>query len=424
MIPTEGPDGKQLPSRADIHVEFVTPCFLGGADARGAPEWRGASIRGQLRWWFRAVAGGACAGSLPAVRAIEDDLFGTTTRASNLVVLPLEHPHETTFASDVERLGPRLDEKALAGAWKDSSKATLERLRLDSGPSNPLQYLGYGCRTTKKIASESIDRIAIRPGQTASFRLLQRRPLAPRHLELLRDSLWAWLHLGGIGAKCRRGFGSLRCVGIGGSLWPEGELSLTDIAAFRNGAKKLLSKTQDGPSLPEWTHLSKASRVYVAPSAPVDQTWNAAMSCVGGWLIAFRRRYGKPSDTRTYGGRSIVNRDYTWAAPGGRSRRAGIPDRAGFGLPLPFGKDGETVTWSPPSDHRRASPLLIHISRFGEAYVPILTYLPAQLIPAGKSLGFRSGPSPAKAISPEQDGIVQEFLSDLEVKQLIEAVRP
>lgn len=43
-----------------VKITFVTPCFCRGADCSdtGKPEIRPASIRGQLRWWFRALGGG------------------------------------------------------------------------------------------------------------------------------------------------------------------------------------------------------------------------------------------------------------------------------------------------------------------------------------------------------------------------------
>ena len=37
-------------------MEFLTPCFCAGAN-QSVPELRASSIRGQLRWWFRALGG-------------------------------------------------------------------------------------------------------------------------------------------------------------------------------------------------------------------------------------------------------------------------------------------------------------------------------------------------------------------------------
>jgi hypothetical protein len=41
-----------------FHLELITPCFCAGAN-QAVAEIRAPSIRGQLRWWFRALGGSA-----------------------------------------------------------------------------------------------------------------------------------------------------------------------------------------------------------------------------------------------------------------------------------------------------------------------------------------------------------------------------
>ena len=48
-------------------IEFITPAFLAGAD-QNVPEIRVPSIRGELRWWFRALGG---------TQSEEAELFGS-----------------------------------------------------------------------------------------------------------------------------------------------------------------------------------------------------------------------------------------------------------------------------------------------------------------------------------------------------------
>ena len=43
--------------RQTYQFEILTPCFCGGAEPLQRPEIRAASIRGQLRWWFRVLGG-------------------------------------------------------------------------------------------------------------------------------------------------------------------------------------------------------------------------------------------------------------------------------------------------------------------------------------------------------------------------------
>ena len=67
----------------NFKITFITPCFCRGADCseKGAPEIRPASIRGQLRWWFRALGGAPV-----DERDIFGGIAGKDPKASNVVV--------------------------------------------------------------------------------------------------------------------------------------------------------------------------------------------------------------------------------------------------------------------------------------------------------------------------------------------------
>jgi len=58
-------------------LEVITPCFCGGAEPAQRAEIRPASIRGQLRWWFR-VLGGFKALPNQSVEQQEAMIFGST----------------------------------------------------------------------------------------------------------------------------------------------------------------------------------------------------------------------------------------------------------------------------------------------------------------------------------------------------------
>jgi CRISPR type III-B/RAMP module RAMP protein Cmr1 len=74
--------------RQSYQFDVITPCFCAGADHDKA-EVRAASIRGQLRWWFR-VLGGFKSLSGITVREQESRIFGATAgddgRAGQLAV--------------------------------------------------------------------------------------------------------------------------------------------------------------------------------------------------------------------------------------------------------------------------------------------------------------------------------------------------
>src|SRR5215218_8971789 len=118
--------------RQTFQVEIVTPCFLGGA--RDRAEWRGASIRGQLRWWFRAVAGARFAGDLDQVRAAEEEIFGSTQRSSAVRISPSRGPEAEKGAGGEALLDDSVTAEELAERWGDNSRATVNRLRLQQSP--------------------------------------------------------------------------------------------------------------------------------------------------------------------------------------------------------------------------------------------------------------------------------------------------
>lgn len=434
--------------RASLEIEFVTPCFLAGADQTAAAEWRAASIRGQLRWWFRAVAGGELGGDLAKIRAAESEVFGSTDRRSALSIHTAGHPGYWEFGSPWP-LDNRMTEAQLASAWgvrKDHSdyEAILTRLRVfnpvkreQTVRTDPLQYLAFGCISYHRGQGVLLDRSCIAPKETGSLRLQWRDsgPTAPRPetWELFERSLWAWLHLGGLGSKARNGFGSLRCTGIQGDLGKgadgfELHESRTDLEA---DIRKLLARSRTtGPEADEacWTQLGPDSRVQI--STQTYRSWHEAQATAGAWLVAYRRRYGYADDERERNGQSVANRDYAWAAPRGRDRRSGFPDRGGFGLPLPFGEHGETLTWFDPTDdrrdgdRRRASPLLLHVAQVQEGYLPVLIYLPSKYLPEGGKLRFKGTRKPASAPSASQTGVVSHFLDDLRSKNLVQEATP
>jgi hypothetical protein len=395
--------------REIVEIELVTPCFLGGA--MGTAEWRMASIRGELRWWFRAVAGASL--GLETVRAYEETIFGSTRQSAALRIKSTDRIEPET------RLWPEHKLKAaeLAKLWGDPSAE--QRLRLGAGKeieSDPIQYLGFGPFTKGRLT-----RPYLPAGARARFELLWIRPVEEPIRSIFSQACWAWLYLGGIGARSRKGFGSLAVI--------------EDEVETRKDLQEAITRILPagaGPAepLPEWTAFSPQSRIFLGTAE--HRRWEEAMIHLGAWLIGFRRRYGYPRDERNRGGLDLKNRDYEWAAPQGQHLREGIPDRAGFGLPLPFKRKdrqtnrdyGENVGWAAPDgDARRASPLLLHVAKLGLRYLPVLTYLPARFLPKGGKLHFEKPPRTTFDPTPEQGDVVKHFLEDLAGKHLIQEVR-
>lgn len=400
--------------RSQLEIEFLTPCFLGGADPAKKAEWRAASVRGQLRWWLRAVVGGRFGGDLERVREMETAWLGRTDRRSPVRVSTLGRPAQVT--EENPRWGRSLSPEELARAWnlnphQNGWYEALERLR---GPhTNPLLYLGYGCLANTRSGIR-MKRACLAPGAKGAIRLQLRRFAGQSSDESLwRHVVWAWLHLGGIGSRSRRGFGAMQLIRAEGLLDGWEVATREEFAAQVKALLDFSGRGEETADLPGWSHFSPRARVYLGAEPAAD--WAGALVRAGAWLMAFRRRYGMPRDERE----SLRNRDYSWAKTAAEpTSREHIPDRAGFGLPLPFGK--QIVTWGEHgADNRRASPLLISVARLDRRYFPVLTYLPAQLVPKGETLRFKGLHRPLAAPTAEQENIVGAFLSDLEQKSLI-----
>jgi CRISPR-associated protein Cmr1 len=384
--------------RIELSLKTVTPAFIGSADDAHA-EWSAKGVRGQLRWWFRALAGGEFGGDLEKVRAAERNIFGSTDSQSPLRVIVGQIPADSARADRVP--GKPLDEHEIAALANDPKSAA--RLALRKGKTNPIAYLGYGPIEYRKEKGNVYARTPIAAG-TPLGAILQ----WPSSVEdvLFERALWCWINLGGVGARSRRGFGSLARDDAG---------KVAGIDELRQGITGRLGDARKHRIAARWTHFTSEARVYVS-AAPAFATWERALEAAGAWMIAFRRRYGVSTDERP----NVRGRDYEWL----KSKEApkNVPDRAGFGLPLPFGNVKELVVGWGDNGHegRRASPLLIHVATFGpQQYHLVLTYIPAQLVPDGATLAFRGK---TDGVSEEQKGIVEVFLKGLVERKLIDPI--
>ena len=66
---------------------LVTPAFVGGADSKKSAELRPPTIKGQLRFWWRALAWARLQGDMEQLRAEEDELFGSTRTGQSSFLL-------------------------------------------------------------------------------------------------------------------------------------------------------------------------------------------------------------------------------------------------------------------------------------------------------------------------------------------------
>ncbi len=183
-----------------FELETITPLFIAGADQRNIENegLRAPSLRGLLRWWFRAIMGGMT--SVSTMRNLENEIFGSTQRASlvKLKVVP----------KDVRRI-------KFVGEDKRCNMKYFRR--------------GYDCESKFDVHIYS-----------------REKP----EFNLALGSLWTAIILGGIGGRSRRGAGSLRItdVKLAGTLdepLPTFTIEGGDAKEVRDNISKGLEKVYD-----------------------------------------------------------------------------------------------------------------------------------------------------------------------------------
>jgi CRISPR-associated protein Cmr1 len=361
-----------------VQLETVTPLFLGGADARGAPELRPASFKGALRFWWRALWGGVHPKRFDKLAEKEEQVFGSTNRASAVILrLASETPH--------------------AESWT-------------FGNMSGVDYLFFSLQGRRKEP----DRQGFTAGQR--FRLtLQIRPGADQAEQAYRQScaaLWLLVHLGGMGARSRRGAGNLRVVRIDDG-WPDEFPPLpVHTRSAENFSREIsggLGRLYDAlnwpkPSnhlaaLPEYDLLHPQSGpIYVLDKE--WSSWQAALDEIGTAYRTFRSRRRPDYDSV----KEVV---------AGRKSKMPPVERAAFGLPIVFyyrslGDQRGTLEGEEAS--RRASPLFFHVSCLANGkYVVSFVHFQAQLLPKGTGLKLKPRGRPVFAKSPGSKPIL-DFL--------------
>lgn len=198
----------------EVELEAVTPLWIGGA--RKQAELRPPSVRGCLRVWFRALAGGLLGEELKNVWQAESAVYGNSARGSSVVVRLFGSPRTSVSVVDeVERL-----------------------------PG--VAYMFWSVFQQKRdaiLVGETFRlRLNARPFPFPSVEVAGRELGMAECFELAAASLWLLIRLGGVGARSRRGAGSMRAVAEPAG-WPE---SLPPLVSAARTPIELAAELSDG----------------------------------------------------------------------------------------------------------------------------------------------------------------------------------
>ena len=344
--------GERTAIKATYRV--VTPLFCAGSDGE-RPEFRLPSFKGVLRFWWRALAWSRCR-DLDSLQAEEDYLFGSSKSGQSRVSMRVAR-------SSVPQPIVRKDD-------------VLGKLNGDV-VGHGARYLGYGVMEAFRSQNRNTrEGQLIRACLQAPFEVTVRmtaHDLSGPRLASLKDALIALGTLGGMGAKSRKGYGSLviRSLSIDGD--PQQVPQSVD--DLRRAILALRGSGTEAP-LPEFTTLSPGTRHVLLESDKRDPL--ELLDLVGRELVRFRS-WGR--NGRILGNLDSERRfrsDHDLMAG---NRRDAHPKRIAFGLPHNYGRGLEKQVKPFGQLDRRASPLFIHVHECAERPVAVFSFLPARFLP-------------------------------------------
>lgn len=354
-------------------IELITPLFGGGVIAReNDPSFpiRPTSIRGQLQFWWRATIGAQHL-TKEDLRAAQTSLWGGVTSTGGQPSRVLVGVTNLSVGKATPCAEYKLD-------------GNRYRAMPDWDPIFRNKALPYALFPFQgQLANRGTD-IEIPPAEfigKASFKLTL--GCSSSLVEQIKPALWAWVNLGGLGSRTRRGCGAIRCT----------EFSAQDRNDLIAQLRRYLSATPPK----DWPTLAEAALVGKEFGNPIE-AWDAVIKT----YRDFRQGQNtgrNPGHQPNRPGRS------RWPEPetirritGKRSpshpRMSHIPDnafpRAELGLPIVFHfKDRDdppdTVLYPAAGPEgkreRMASPLILKpVALKNGKFVPVIVRLKTPLL--------------------------------------------
>ena len=169
-----------------VTLKTITPMFLGGADGR-TPELRAPSIKGVMRFWWRAMNGHL---SIEKLRKKEGILFGSSD----------EKIGSSSFSLRIFDIQPDNNKKGISLTPHHDDEYC------STDASKACNYRNEKCMKAIKREEYFLGKFTIRVTSRASDKAAS-----------IENILKITTILGGLGKRSRRGFGSIKIEDINGS---------------------------------------------------------------------------------------------------------------------------------------------------------------------------------------------------------------
>jgi CRISPR-associated protein Cmr1 len=364
----------------EASYDIVTPMFIGGGDISALPELRPPSIKGALRFWWRAMQWGDCLKDNETIEAAliklhqrEADLFGAAVK-------------ENRYGQSKVSLKIKLDNGKQLAVLKGNSI-------LPNRTPGQIYLLGQGLYDLQAGFSTA----AIAQNQIFSIIIKLHNDVDVKNII---NSLLIFGLLGGLGSRSRRGWGSVSVRSIIHKDKTQQIKNIpipNDMSSYKQAIGELLKNVPD--RLPPFSAFSKQTRIDISTSG--DQAM-LLLSQVGNEMQLYRsygremagvyQVNGKPAE-QNFGSDHDCVQDF---ARNGTIQEH--PKRVIFGLPhnyffshSKYKVDIQAIEMSSSNTslkkkkeqlHRRASPLFIHIHKFESGQcIAVQSLLKADFLP-------------------------------------------
>ena len=340
-------------TRIVAKFQTVTPIFMGGSDSKDLVErLRPPSFKGALRFWWRALRWSP----------IADRFDGDTAAALRAL---------------------HVEEGALFGHAGSGGRGCQGRvaIRLTSGPLKPWKLILNDKTGPSYLLGQDLAKRRHGLDGEFSANLRFHPATTDGQVESVRSALWALGLLGGLGARVRRGIGSIALRSLDDQSGP------ADEGAYRERLAAILP--EPSPHEPPFSAFWRDSRIDI--------------SLRGGNVRHLLNEVDQHFCDYRKGAYPVDKHLALQVLDGEQPERA--PARIAFGLPhnyyfKPIGKQsGKSVTVEPRTAgrERRASPLLLHVHGLPadrqSMFLAVHCHLPCTFLPAGEMVRMVPGKS-------------------------------
>ena len=340
-----------------FEIETITPMFLAGADQSKA-ELRAASIKGLLRFWWRALQAGT---KIDELKRAENKIFGSSD--------------EGIGASKFSIRVTQPDKPFLTNFKKETK-----------GRPDPVGYLFYS--TFMQTGKE---RPYFPEGSKFTITLSSREA---QYLKIAAASLWILVYLGGLGTRSRRGAGNV----VISNLQDAGEV-------LNSTGLDFIPKGNKAEEVAEWIKINFAAVkkvIFDHKTMFVSEYSNLSFSrfVIGNnYFTTWKDALGE-TDFKTF-------RD---------NNKARIFETAAFGIPILHRNRRTTVKGRAenitinPTINRRSSPVLFKVIKVNNTFYWFVLRIAGEFLP-------KSGVITADGDAKKPDyGIIDEFWTELKKK--------